>query len=861
MNLLDSKRKKTYVLFFSFAIPALILLLVFMHYGFAPFGDGSKSLLAMDMAGQYSQFYKGLKNFSDQGSVFFSWSKALGTNYVGVFAYYLASPLSWLTLLCPNEHMASGILFLTVLKVGLCGLTFALYLRSRGLKCHVCVLFSTFYALMSYNLVYLMCLMWIDAVIWLPLILLLIDRLITTGKWGLLTASYAVLFISTYYMAYMCGIFSACYFLYRLFTEKDSALKLKAVKSGKFLFSVISAIGLGAWLLIPTVSSLFEGKLGGESSLLATFFKQSKEAPFAFDSKDMLIKFFNGVYDSITNNGMPFFYCGVVVMVMFLGFFFVKSIKMQKKLLLIAITAFFISSFYLTFLNYAWHVFQKPNWFPFRFSFLFFFVIIYAAAVAFDRIKDIPWHFFVAAIAVFTMICLIALKSTNPSIQTEDINITLALFTVCALLMLLMNYKKKAIVYIVCFVTICVTSTYDISRHANAMFEGIDGAHFYESSEQHKKYYVAMEQMIEAAEKDSGGRLFRVGQSAFQSFNEPIGLGYSSISHYSSAFDADVNYMLSDLGYGDYYYWVAPFGGSLVTDMILSTKYIIVPDSAGSQFPDIKVLEFNNIPQKQYETVISQDGFTLYRNQYALPIAFSANAEIMDYRLSSDFVVNQNKLLNAMTGSHNVYLSPVDYDCVKDGYTYTYTIEATCDGVLYATIPNNGYPRSDATVNDKYFCRLYSAELDCLIYMGYYHQGDEIKVSLSNSNKNFDPDQNDFYMFNVHTFSQEAARLAQGGMHVNKWSEGFIEGTVTNDIDQVIFTSIPYDDGWHITVDGKAVQTRSAAGFMAFEADSGEHFVTMKYYAPGQQAGLCISIVTVVVLYAIYNFKKVRRCK
>ena len=861
MNLLSARKKTTYVLILSFAIPALILLLVFMHYGFAPFGDGSKSLLAMDMAGQYSQFYKGLKNFADQDSVFFSWSKALGTNYVGVFAYYLASPLSWLTLLCPNSQMASGILFLTVLKIGLCGLTFALLLKSRGIKGHVIVLFSTFYALMSYNLVYLMCLMWIDAVIWLPVIMLLIDRLVKKGKWALLTIFYAILFISTYYMAYMCGIFTACYFIYRLFTEKGTVIKEKIVKTGKYFFSVISAIGIGSWLLVPTVASLFEGKLDGDASMLADFFKQSKETPYAFESKDIIIKFFNGVYDSITNSGMPFFYCGVIVMIMFLGFFFVKSISVHKKVLLAAITTFFICSFSLTFLNYAWHVFQRPNWFPFRFSFLLFFVIIYTASIAFDRIKEIPWHFFVAAIVLFGMICTIASKVENPAIKAADISLTLGLFTICALLMLLINYKKKALVYIVCFTTLCVASFYDITRHANAMFEGIDNAHFYESAKQHEEYYIAMEQMIQAAEKDSNGALYRVGQSAFQSFNEPIGLGYSSLSHYSSAFDADVNYMLSDLGYGDYYYWVAPFGGSLVSEMVLSTKYVIVPDGAGQQFPDIKVLELNNIPQEQYELIVSKNGFNLYRNPYALPIAFSAKREVLDYRLSSDFVVNQNKLLNAMIGNNETYLYPIDSSCEKDGYVYTYTVVATCDGVLYATFPNNGYPRADATINDKYFCRLYSAELEGLLYMGYYRAGEEVKVSLSNTSERFDPNDNSFYMLDIQAFSQDAQGLAKGGMNVTKWGEGFVEGTITNDVDEVIFTSIPYDDGWKIFVDGNEVEICSAAGFMAFEADSGEHFVTMKYYAPGQQAGLCISIVTVVVLYAIYNFKKVRRCK
>lgn len=861
MKLTKTGNKTAYVLILSFAIPALILLFVFMYYGFAPFGDGSKSLLAMDMAGQYSQFYKGLKNFSDQGSVFFSWSKALGTNYVGVFAYYLASPLSWLTLLCPNAHMASGILFLTVLKIGLCGLAFALFLKSRGLKNHVIVLFSTFYSLMSYNLVYLMCLMWIDAVIWLPIILLLIDRFLKTGKWGFLAVSYAVLFVSTYYMAYMCGIFTACYFVYRLLTEKGSIIKEKLVKTGKYFLCVVSAMGIGSWLLIPTVASLFEGKLEGDSSMFKTFLEQSKEMPYAFDSKDIIIKFFNGVYDSITNNGMPFFYCGVVVMIMFLGFFFVKSIKLQKKVLLIAITAFFICSFSLTFLNYAWHVFQKPNWFPFRFGFLLFFVIIYAAAIAFDRIKEIPWHFFVAAIVLFAMISMIASNVSNPAISKDDIQLTLALFTICALVMLLLNYKKTALVYIVCFATICTASVYDISRHANAMFEDIDSAHFYESAKQHEEYYIAMENMIKAAEKDSGGELYRVGQSAFQSFNEPIGLGYSSLSHYSSAFDAEVNYMLSDLGYGDYYYWVAPFGGSLVSEMILSTKYIIVPDNAAVQFPDIKILEANNIPQEQYELIYSENGFNLYRNPYALPIAFSAKREILDFKLSSNYVINQNKLLNTMTGEHTTYLAPIDNICEKEGSTYTYTITADRDGVLYAKFPNDGFSRADATVNDKYFCRLYSAELEGLMYMGSYSAGDEIKVSLTIVSSNFNPDNNKFYMMDINAFEEAALSLVPGAMNVTSWGEGYVEGTITNDVDEAIFTSVPYDDGWQVMVDGKQVKTCSAAGFLAFDAGPGEHHVTMKYYAPGQQTGMCVTIATAAIFYAIYNFKKVRRCK
>ena len=128
-NILQSERTKTGLLLAAcFVLPCAILLVVFASYGFAPFGD--KSLMIMDMSGQYSEFFCGLKNISSQnGGILFSWSKALGGNYAGVFAYYVASPLSFITLFFPNEYMHMGVLVLTLLKIGLCGLTFGILMN------------------------------------------------------------------------------------------------------------------------------------------------------------------------------------------------------------------------------------------------------------------------------------------------------------------------------------------------------------------------------------------------------------------------------------------------------------------------------------------------------------------------------------------------------------------------------------------------------------------------------------------------------------------------------------------------------------------------------------------------------------
>ena len=71
------------------------MLLSMAAFQMAPFGD--RSTLIMDMSGQYVEFFCGLKQILRDGnlsSLFFSWGKTMGGNAVGVFAYYISSPLS-----------------------------------------------------------------------------------------------------------------------------------------------------------------------------------------------------------------------------------------------------------------------------------------------------------------------------------------------------------------------------------------------------------------------------------------------------------------------------------------------------------------------------------------------------------------------------------------------------------------------------------------------------------------------------------------------------------------------------------------------------------------------------------------------
>ncbi len=109
----------------------------------------------------------------------------LGGSYFGTWAYYTASPLSLIVLLFDNANLPDAIYYLTIIKLGLCGFTFSLFIKYGHLHLNdriVIVVSSVLYALMSYNIVYSMCLMWLDGVIMLPIVILGADSIIDQNK-------------------------------------------------------------------------------------------------------------------------------------------------------------------------------------------------------------------------------------------------------------------------------------------------------------------------------------------------------------------------------------------------------------------------------------------------------------------------------------------------------------------------------------------------------------------------------------------------------------------------------------------------------------------------------------------------------
>jgi hypothetical protein len=114
-------------------LPALVMYLMYVARGIHPIADGS--VLVLDLNGQYVWFFEALRNFvKGDASLLYSFSRAMGGEFMGIYAYYLASPLSFLLCLFPTNRMLEGLLVLFLLKTAICGGTFGYYMHKTSTK-------------------------------------------------------------------------------------------------------------------------------------------------------------------------------------------------------------------------------------------------------------------------------------------------------------------------------------------------------------------------------------------------------------------------------------------------------------------------------------------------------------------------------------------------------------------------------------------------------------------------------------------------------------------------------------------------------------------------------------------------------
>ncbi|MDO5417298.1 MAG: YfhO family protein [Lachnospiraceae bacterium] len=796
----------------AFLVPVLVMIIIFIQREIFPFGE--ESFLRTDMYHQYAPFFSEFQHkLTHGGSLLYSWDVGMGVNFAALYAYYLASPFNWLLILCPKNLIIEFMTYLIVIKIGLAGLSMTWYLRKHyRTESFGAAFFGIFYALSGYMAAYSWNIMWLDCIILFPLIMLGLERLVKEKQWGMYCICLGLSILSNYYISIMICIFMVIYFAVLLILEGWGRIREWPGSIGRFALSSLAAGGFAGVVLLPEVLAL-QSTASGSSTFPKTFTSY-------FSIIDMLARHIGNVEVEIGLDHWPNIYCGVAVLMFFLLYLACRSIPVREKTAYCGMLLFFFLSFSVNVLNFLWHGFHYPNSLPCRQSFIYILLLLSLCFHAYLHLKTIPWKHVVMAFWVSVAFVLIAEKTVTEK-DFHFIVFYVAILFLALYTGLIYLYHRKWNRSVLLLLALGLVS---LEAAVNTTATSVTTT---SRSSYTKDNQEVRELLEESVPKNT---FYRVEKMKRKTKNDGAWMNFPSVSLFSSVANADLSALFKQLGCESSTNAYSITGSTPLVNALFSVRYGLY-----SEVPsESALLTYRNESGNTY----------LYENAYTLPLGYllPQNLEENFQPESGNPAQVQNQFAECLG------CSPVLTDAWGDvnGQTFRFTPEL--DGDYYVYVINKSVKevtvkRAEESQKFDHVNRGYFLEL------GFCPAGQEIVVTCE-GDEILDARA---YRFEENALAQVYEALQNGGMTVTGWQDTRIEGTVTAQEAGPFFTSIPYDEGWKVMVDGRELESRKIFdAFLGFDLTAGTHQISMEYTPPGLKAGAAISGVSIVLIGLAY---------
>ncbi len=870
------KQNEYYYLVYAFIIPFALMYLIYLAMGIHPFGDGS--VLVLDLNGQYVSFYESLRRFVyGDASLLYSFERALGGEYMGIYAYYIASPLSYIVALFPKERILEALLTIFLIKTGLCGVTMGFYLHKlqKRVNTTAIVVFSTLYALTSYAVVHQNNNMWIDALIWLPLLTYGIEQLIKNGKYKLFVVSLATTMMSNYYIGYMVCIYTAAYFFYYYFAHNENSRNNPMKEKKHFTRSFIriaffSALAIGVSMVI--VATAYYSLQFGKNE----FSNPNYELKQQFDVLDLLSKFYPSSYDTVRPEGWPFVYCGLITIILTPCYFLSKKYSMRERTASGIFIGFFLLSFIASTIDIMWHGFQRPNWLNYRYSFMLCFFLLVLAYKAFGDLRHVSKKviFFSGAFWAVILILLQALEYEN----IHDIEtVWFSLLCIGAYIAILVIGKKSYFKNTVTLVLAVVTC---LEVYCSGLMNCVDFGDdvIYTKYSSYNNYMEEVTPIVELVkEKDPG--FYRWEKTTMRKTNDNLALGIRGVSCSTSTLNASTIKLLAAMGYTSKSNWSRYLGGTPLADSIFGLKYLVSKDDLS----------------EYYEEFCSEGDYTAYYNPYYLSLAFGVSDAIEDFIMipekdydekdpNSNPFDRMNNLITAMLGEEETIQVFVPLEATKDpevvngdtGYIaghhkYTpksesqkcsvnYTFQNPETQELFFYMPSDYQREVNLKVNGTGKGTFFGNDTYRIIPFGHMAAGEiKLNVELKNDVLYVKDGIDMIYYIDRAKFDEVMARLGETQMVVDDTStDTHITGSIKLDEpSKATILALSYAAVWKIFVDGEIVEYEETLdSLILFTLGEGEHQLEFKYQPKSFTLGLTITIISICIFFLFVLFDK-----
>ena len=875
----------------SFLIPLAVMCGIFIINGVYPFGD--ESFMHSDMYHQYVPFLSEMQSKLKSGdSLLYSWNVGIGSNFLALYGYYMASPINWLVVLVPDQYLIEFMTWLVALKIGLCGFTFCFYLtRHFKTKSFVLVPFAIFYALSGFLAAYNWNVMWLDCVVLFPLIAVGLEALVKEGKYKLYCISLALCILSNYYISIMVCIFLVLYFLLQLVCSHMSLRQMGAAAVRFALFSLLAG-GLAAVLLIPEYAALH----------LTDFseFNFPDTLTFYFSFLDMIARHCMNVNVETGLDHWPNIYCGVAVFLLVPLYVTNTRISLREKAAYIGLLAFMLLSFSTNMLNFIWHGLNYPDSLPCRQSFLYIFLLLTLCVKAVLNIRGCSLKALGGCFCLSLGFVLLfeKLMADEEAYRTETFLLT-ALF-LCLYGVFLYFYRNRNAAgegkrYGMCLLAVLTLTSVTVEAAVNTYTTSCSVT----SRSSYLNNLDSYQTLVERTrERDTD--FYRFEKTSRVTKNDGTLVGYPTASLFSSTSNGHVQDFYDKMGMSDSKVFYCFDGATPLSSSLLGVRYVFSRSanedpllytlidqegdiylnecryslplgfmissgsgfSASAQTPEASGSADASASAFTDENVSSQTAGTDESASEASPLdellgnIDDTRTDALERALDSEGATpldTQNRMVQALGLEQNLFTS-VGALQEEDGAT---TITADVSGHYYAYVGDTGVNtlKMESEAGSKSFSQV---KYHYICDLGWHDAGDVISLTSEDSSSlNVSA-----YRLNFNVMDEVISILGEQTMTVDSYSSTHINGHIDVSRAGELILSVAYEPGWTILVDGEEVQPGLFDDtFISLSLTEGEHTIEMRYRPAGLTIGIIVSLICLAIFAAIVLLERRRRMR
>lgn len=766
-----------------------------------PFGDNS--FLTNDLKYQYIDFFAWFRRvLLGEASLRYSFSQGLGMNTWGLYSYYLASPFNLLCALFPADKLTLFVFVISALKLGCIHISSAWYVQKRfDLPKPAAFLLSLSFTFCSWTISNLRNPLWIDCLILLPICAYGCYELIRKQRMIRLVIATALNVMFCWYTAYISILF-LCIFVLVEFVDyvAEEGFSWKLMLDRALRFA--GAIALGLLLSAWTfLPTILAMSKGGPVLALGPLLKTSL--------KSLIRGFLPCMW--VSNESTPQFYCGIVMMLLAVSLLVNRTVSIKTRIATLVVTIILVASSVLSPLEYIWCGMRVPNGFYSRTAFLLSFFALWAAGHALHALKNQPkLRQAYRPVVIMPLLALTAIELfANAHVMWNQ------LYT---------GYSEKANSAYVATATDTITTIQD---QTSASFYRIDRT------------------------------TTRVDSAAL---NEGLALGYNQLSSYSSANNPQAIALLNSLGYSSVGEFSTRYAEPiLAVDALLGVKYAIA-EHAPSGYAAM--------------TEIADTASAVYENPYALSVGVMTSNDIQNCTLKGENPFEkQNDLYSKILGREVMLYTKIEAKNTEDDENlrqWNATVPSGSIGYLYINkdATAGSYWPVTLTIDQRTIGNeAWRFDNNIRQIADASDSPSQHTVSIGVAEGYTDmPQDNEpvFYALNLDVFEQIINELKMSEFVPTVFEDGRIEGEYIAKDDGNLLLSVPYDEGWNVTVNGTAAELTPAAdkGLSSLNMQKGANKIVMTYKTPGALAGLAVSLATAAALVAagLYaRHKKSRR--